>query len=94
MTHARVHVSLAAFDVVVEVVAEQLDVRDRVIRHIRLRKVARKEHKSDISNVFGIPQPWHVSDLERRIAISVEYLGSVLDAGLTSSIYEFLMATS
>lgn len=31
MTHARVHVSLATFDVVVEIVAEQLNVRDCVV---------------------------------------------------------------
>lgn len=31
MTHARVHVSLATFYVIVEVVAEQLNVRDRVV---------------------------------------------------------------
>lgn len=31
MTHAGVHVGLATFDVVVEVVAEQLNMRDRVV---------------------------------------------------------------
>lgn len=31
MTHAGVHVGLATFDVVVEVVAEQLNVRDGVV---------------------------------------------------------------
>jgi hypothetical protein len=56
--------------------------------------VAGKEHKCDISNVFRIAQTGYISNFERRITISIEYLGSVLDTGLTSSINEFLVATS
>ena len=52
--------------------------------------MAGKEHKGDISNVFRIAKTGHISDFKRRITVSIEYLGGVLDTGLTSSINEFL----
>ena len=42
--HARMHVGFRTFDVVVEVVTEQLDVGDRGMCNIRLREMTREEH--------------------------------------------------
>ena len=94
MPHAGVHIGLATFDVVVEVVTEQLNVRDCIVRYVRLGKVAGKEHKGDISNVFRIAEARHIPDFEGRVTIRIEYLGCVLDTGLTSSINKFLVAAS
>lgn len=84
------HVRLRALDVVVEVVAEELNVRDRQCRDLRLREVAREEDEGDIADVFGVVQPLQVSDLERRFARGVEDLRRSLDCGQSPGIDELL----
>lgn len=75
---------------VVEVVAEELDVRDRQRRNLRLREVAREEDEGDIADVFGVVEPLQVSDLERRLARGVEDLRRSLNRGQSPSIDELL----
>lgn len=66
---------------VVKVVAEELDVRDRQRRDLRLREMAREEDEGDITDVFGVVQPLQMSNLERRFARGVEDLRRSLDRG-------------
>lgn len=88
-SHSRVHVGLGALDVVVEVVSEDLNVRDTVLSS-RGNQVSREEHKSDVSHVVGVRRGLdHIPDLQRRLLLRVQHLGGVLD-GSSSSINEFL----
>ena len=47
---------------VMQVVTEELDVGDRRIRDIGLRKVAREQNEGDVANIFGVVQPLKVPD--------------------------------
>lgn len=88
--HARVHVRLGTLDVVVEVVPEELDVRDAAERDGRVGKVTGEENKCHIANVFSSSKARDVADLEGWVSVRVQDLGSVLDRGLTPGIDEFL----
>ena len=79
MAHARVHVRLRALDVVVEVVAEKLDVCNGRIRDDAIGEVAGEEDESDITDVFRVIQSWQMSNLERWVTGGVENLRSTLD---------------
>ena len=88
--HARVHVRLRALDVVVEVVAEELDVRDRLRGNVRVREVAREEDEGDVADVLGGRGQGEVPDLQGRLAVGVEDLGRGLDGGEPAGVDEFL----
>lgn len=96
MPHPRMHVSLTAFNVIVKVVAEKLNVRDGVKCRVILSKVSREKHKSDITYIFRVPEPRKIAYFERRITVTVQHLWSVLDArwgvlnARTAGINEFL----
>ena len=79
MAHTRVHIRLGALDVIVKVVAEELDVRDRARRDERVRKVAREEHERHVADVLRVLQPGQVPDLERRRACRIQHLRRALD---------------
>ena len=91
MAHARVHVRLAALDVVVEVVPEQRDVADRLGRDGRRGEVAGEEHKRDVANIVAVAQSGQPADLERRLAVREQDLGRVLDLGQATRVDEFLV---
>lgn len=44
MTHARMHVSLGTFDVVVQIVPEQLNVGNSGVGNFRIGKMTREEY--------------------------------------------------
>lgn len=71
MPHPRVHVRLRTFDVVVQVVPEQLDVRDGSGRYGRVREVAGEEDKGNIADVFMGLKSRYVLDFEGRITVGV-----------------------
>lgn len=88
-SHSRVHVGLGALDVVVEIVSEDLNVRDTVLSS-RGNQVSREEHKGDVTHVVGVRRGLdNVPDLQRRLLLRVQHLGGVLD-GSSSSIHKFL----
>ena len=64
---------------VVEVVAEKLDVCNGRIRDDAIGEVAGEEDESDITDVFRVIQSWQMSDLERWVTGGVENLRSALD---------------
>ena len=74
------HVSLATFNVIVEIVTEKLNVRNGVKRYIWLRKVSREKYEGDMSYVFGVPKSRKVTYFERGITVTVQHLWSVLNA--------------
>lgn len=90
MSHSRVHVCFGTFDVVMEIVAEELDVGDRARRNGRLCEMAREEYESYISNVFSVAEAWYVANFERRFTRGVEDLRRVLDCWLSSRVHKFL----
>ena len=90
MAHTRVHIRLGALDVIMEVVAEELDVRDRARRDERVRKVAREEHERHVADVLRVLQPGQVPDLERRRARRVQHLRRALDRRQPPRVDEFL----
>ena len=47
------HVSFGTFDVIVQIIAEQLDMGDGGRRHIRVGEVPREQYKCHITDVFG-----------------------------------------
>lgn len=53
---------------IVQVVAEQLNVRDRRGRHRWIGKVAREENERNVSNVIRISEVGQVSYLKRWVA--------------------------
>ena len=75
---------------VVQVVAEQLDVRNRRGTHVWVLKVPREQHKRDETRIIGARQTGHLTDLERRLAVRVQHLRRILDRRLSASIDEFL----
>lgn len=75
---------------VVKVVAEELNVRDRQRRDLRLREVTREEDEGDIADFFGVVQSLQMSNLERRFARGVEDLRRSLDRGQSPGIDELL----
>ena len=66
---------------VVEVVAEELDMRDRRIRDERVREVAGEEDEGDVADVLGVVETGEVPDFERGCAGRVEHLWCALDLG-------------
>jgi hypothetical protein len=69
--HAGVQVSLRALDMVVQVVTEQLDVRNRGCRNGRVEEMAREENECDVSDFIGLPEAWDIADFQRRFTIGV-----------------------
>ncbi len=57
VTHSTVHVGLAALDVVVQIVSEQLDARDGACGDFGGAKVSREENKGDVSDVVARLRP-------------------------------------
>jgi hypothetical protein len=64
---------------IVEIVAEELDVRNCASGDVGIGKVAREENECDITDVFRIFQTWDLPDFERRIAVCEEHLRCVLN---------------
>lgn len=63
-SHSRVHIGLGTLDMVVEVVSEDLDVRDTVLSS-RGHKMSGEKHKGDVSHVVGVRRGLdNVSDRE------------------------------
>ena len=85
------HVRLGALDVVMEVVAEELDVRDRLRGDVRVREVAGEEDEGDVADVLGGRGQGEVPDLQGRLAVRVEDLGRGLDGGEAAGVDEFLV---
>jgi hypothetical protein len=71
VAHARVHVSLGTFDVIMQIVAEQLDVGDGRGRHIRVGKVPGEQDECYVANVFRRLESWDTAQFQRRVAIGV-----------------------
>lgn len=88
-SHSRVHVRLGALDMVVEVVSENLNVRNAVFSS-RRNQMSREQHKGDVSHVVSVGGRLdNVPDLQRRLLLRVEHLRGVLD-GSSSSINKLL----
>lgn len=90
VTHTRVHVSFGTFDVIVQIIAEQLNMGDGGRRHIRIGEVSGKQYKRHVADVFRRLEPRNASQLQRRIAVRVEDLRGILDGRQATSINEFL----
>lgn len=73
------HIRLRTLDVIMQIVTEQLNMRDRRRRHVRFSEMAREQHKSDIAGIFGISQTRDMADLEGRVTIRVEHLRGILN---------------
>jgi hypothetical protein len=76
--------------VVVEVVAEELDVGNGGRGNGRIAKVAGEQNEGHIADIISNAQAGDVSDFKRRIPARVKYLGRVLNGGLPPSIHKFL----
>lgn len=85
------HIRFRALDVVMQIVTEQLDVRDRRRRHIRPRKVTGEQYKGDMTRILRIPQACNMTDFKRWVSIGVKHLWRILNRGLPASINEFLI---
>lgn len=88
--HPRMHIRLGTLDMIMQVITEQLNMRNRPTRHRSVGKVPREQHECDVSCVVCAPQVWEVADFERGVAVGVEDLGGVLDGRLTAGVDEFL----
>jgi len=78
VAHARVHIRFGALDVVVQVVAEELDVRDGAGRGER-GEVPREEHEGDVADLIRVAQAGDRPYFKRRFAVGEEHLRSVLN---------------
>lgn len=52
--HARMHVRLRALDVVVQIIAEVLDVADGTVGDVGLREVPREQDKGDVADIVSL----------------------------------------
>jgi len=73
-----------------EVIAEQLDVRDRSSRNVGVGEVAWEENEGHVTNVVRVSETRNMSDFERRVPVGEENLGCVLDLRQPTRIHEFL----
>ena len=73
-----------------EVIAEQLDVRDCSSRNVGVGEVAWEENEGHVTNVVRVSETRNMSDFERRVPVGEENLGRVLDLRQTTRIHEFL----
>jgi hypothetical protein len=90
MTHPGMHIRFATLDMIMQVIAEQLHVRDRGLGHGRVGEMAWEEDKGDVADVFARAQAAHVADLQWWVPVRVEDLGCGLDRGLAACVNEFL----
>jgi len=75
---------------IMEVIAEQLDVRDGPSRNIGVGEVARKENKGHVADIIRVSETRDVSDFERRVPVCEENLGRILDLRQSACIDKFL----
>ena len=75
---------------IMKVIAEQLDVRDRSGRNMGVGEVAGEEDKGHVANVIRVSETMDVSDFERRVSVGEENLGRILDLRQPARIHEFL----
>ena len=73
-----------------QVIAEQLDMRDRSSRNIGVGEVAWEENKGHVTDVVRVSETRNMSDFERRVPVGEENLGRVLDVRQPTRIHEFL----
>ena len=88
--HSRMHIGLRAFNVVVQIVTEILDMTDCRERDLGVGKVTREQNESNIANVFSLCEIWEVPELERRVSRRIEDLWCALNSRESSSVDEFL----
>lgn len=91
MTHARMHVCFGAFDVIVEVVAEELYVGDGCSSDDAIVKMTGEKDEGNISNIVGVPKTRNVANFEGWVTVRVKDLRRVLDSRLPSCVDEFLV---
>lgn len=84
------HVCLGAFDVIVQIIAEQLNMGDGGRCHIWVGEVSGEQHERHVANVLGRFESWDAPEFQWRIAISVKHLRRVLDGRKPASVNEFL----
>jgi hypothetical protein len=75
---------------IMKVIAEQLDVRDRSSRNVGVGEVAWEENKGNVAYVIRVSQTGDVSDFERRVPVGEENLRRILDLRQPARVHEFL----
>lgn len=90
MSHTRVHVRLRTLDVVVEVIAEVLDVADGRFGDGGVGEVTGEKNKCHVANILGLCKTREVAEFQGRVPGGVEDLWRALDRGQTSCVNKFL----
>ena len=90
MTHTRLHIRFRTLDVIVKVVAEELDMRDGSGRDVGVGEVAREEDKGHVANFIRVSETRDLPNLERGVPIREEHLRRVLDLRQAACVHEFL----
>src|ERR1700733_849240 len=75
---------------IMEVMAEHLDVRDGPSRNIGVGEVARKENKGHVADIIRVSETRDVSYFERRVPVCEENLGRILYLRQSARIHKFL----
>jgi len=89
VSHSGVHVGFGTLDMIVQVVTEELDVRDGRLLNGGVGEVAREEDKGDITDIFALSER-KMTNFKRRVSVGIKDLRRILNRGLSSSINEFL----
>lgn len=84
------HVGLRAFDMVVQVVTEILDMTDRAVRSVWIGEVSWEQDEGNITNIFSLRQARKMPQFEWRVPCGIQDLWSTLDRRQSSCINEFL----
>lgn len=75
---------------IVEKIAEELDVRDGSSRNVGIGKVPREENKGHVADVIRVPETRDMSNLQWRVPVRKKDLRRILDLGQPTRIHEFL----
>ena len=75
---------------VVQVVAEELNVRDRGVCDERIGEMAREQNEGHVANVLGVVEPRYMTDFQWRFTRRVEYLRCGLNGGQSTGIHKLL----
>lgn len=90
MSHTRVHVRFGTLDVVVEVIAEVLDVADGRFGDDGVGEVTGEKNKCHVANILGLCKTREMAEFQGRVPGGVEDLWRALDRGQTSCVNKFL----